>query len=62
MGVRGVELDGRVALIAGASRGIGAATARRSAVAKVDVAVGYGHADEAAHPIARSKEPGEDWL
>jgi uncharacterized UBP type Zn finger protein len=20
------------------------------------------HADEAAHPIARSKEPGEDWL
>lgn len=47
-----MSLEGRVALVAGASRGIGAATARTLAGASADVAVGYGSDQEAAERIA----------
>jgi 3-oxoacyl-[acyl-carrier protein] reductase len=46
------DLTGKVALVTGASRGIGAATAVRLAEAGADVAVGCGRNREAAEEIA----------
>jgi len=46
------DLSGRVALVTGGSRGIGAATALRLAEAGADVAVGCGRHREAAEEIA----------
>jgi len=46
------DLAGRVALVTGASRGIGAATAVRLAEAGADVAVGCGRHREAAEEVA----------
>ncbi|MER6716258.1 MULTISPECIES: SDR family oxidoreductase [unclassified Streptomyces] len=49
-------LDGKVALVTGGSRGIGAATALRLAREGADVAVGYVHGKEAADDVVRAVE------
>jgi 3-oxoacyl-[acyl-carrier protein] reductase len=49
-----VKLDDRVALVTGANRGIGAATAERLAGAGIRVAVCYGHDQEAAERVVGS--------
>ncbi len=51
-----IQLDGRVALVTGASRGIGAATARLLALAGCDVAVHYNAASDAATRVAAEVE------
>ncbi|MFF1690975.1 MULTISPECIES: SDR family NAD(P)-dependent oxidoreductase [unclassified Streptomyces] len=47
------NLDGKVALITGGSRGIGAATARRLAAAGANVALTYQHSEEQATAVVR---------
>jgi 3-oxoacyl-[acyl-carrier protein] reductase len=49
----GVDLGGVVALVTGASRGIGAVIARTLAAAGARVAVHYGHSEEGARAVAR---------
>ncbi|MCK8434818.1 3-oxoacyl-ACP reductase FabG [Streptomyces sp. D2-8] len=49
-------LDGKVALVTGGSRGIGAATAVRLAREGADVAVGYVKSKEAAEDVVRAVE------
>ncbi|WP_086562784.1 SDR family oxidoreductase [Streptomyces africanus] len=49
-------LDGKAALVTGASRGIGAATALRLAREGADVAVGYVNGKEAAEEVVRAVE------
>ncbi|MFB8244668.1 3-oxoacyl-ACP reductase family protein [Streptomyces sp. NPDC001046] len=50
------SLDGKVALVTGGSRGIGAATALRLAREGADVAVGYVNGKEAAGAVVREVE------
>ncbi len=51
-----IDLDRRVALVTGGSRGIGAATCRMLARAGADVAVHYGRARAAAEDVAHDVE------
>ena len=54
MAVSGVNLEGKVALVTGASRGIGAAIANRLAMAGAKVAINYNTSAEAAAAVMRS--------
>ncbi|MGZ5382140.1 MAG: SDR family NAD(P)-dependent oxidoreductase, partial [Thermoanaerobaculia bacterium] len=49
-----VDLEGRVALVTGASRGIGAAIARHLAAANARVALHYGKSHDSARAVAAS--------
>ena len=51
-----IDLEGRVALVTGGSRGIGAATCRMLARAGADVAVHYGRKRAAAEDVAHDVE------
>ncbi|MEU9734161.1 SDR family oxidoreductase [Streptomyces sp. NPDC048002] len=55
-GREGKELDGKVALVTGGSRGIGAAIALRLARAGADVAVTYANGEKAASEVVRAVE------
>ena len=54
MTVSGVNLEGKVALVTGASRGIGAAIANRLAMAGAKVAINYNTSAAAAAAVMRS--------